>query len=106
MSTGRLNRAFSNIKELDGVEGLNDMITFLRNNRNNANGIDGAIFEGSVARKIKTGQVNSSGDIIKVSNDGIDKLEDKIRNSPMKFDDLLLPLITEFREKFDIPDND
>lgn len=62
---------FANIKPLDEVTGLEDYITFLNNNKTNANGIDGAIYEGTVAKSIKEGGVPNSGELVRISNDGI-----------------------------------
>jgi len=70
INSARANLALGNVKELRGVEGLNNMVTFLRNNGNNAN-IDGCIYESTVARRIINGEVPSAGALQRVSHDGI-----------------------------------
>lgn len=67
----RANKAFGNLSELRHVDGLEDMVQFFRNNRNNANGIDGVIYESTVARRIRAGEVPGSGSLQRVSHDGI-----------------------------------
>lgn len=71
----RANLIFENVGKIyDGdppVQGLEDLITFYRNNRNNAAGIDGAIYEGTVSRRILNGEVAGAGTLQRVSHDGI-----------------------------------
>ncbi|MCC6235712.1 MAG: hypothetical protein IT580_23950 [Verrucomicrobiales bacterium] len=70
LNGARANLAFRNLDALRGVDGLDDMVSFLRNNRNNPN-IDGCIYEGTVARKIVEGGVPTAGTLQRVSHDGI-----------------------------------
>ncbi|MFG0292794.1 MAG: hypothetical protein ACF8MJ_06520 [Phycisphaerales bacterium JB050] len=71
VSAARVNRAFGNVGQLRGVEGLDDYLVFLRNNRSNSNGIEGAIYESTVARAIQRGDLEDFGDLIRVSADGL-----------------------------------
>jgi len=71
LNTARANLAFRNLDKLRAIDGLDDMVTFLRNNRNNANGIDGCIYESTVARRIVDGEVPGVGALQRVSNDGL-----------------------------------
>lgn len=64
-------KPFANINSLKDVDGLDDMVRFLRSNCNNPNGIDGAIYEATVARRILDGQVPSSGSLQRISADGL-----------------------------------
>lgn len=47
------------------------MVQYSRNNANNAAGVDGAVFEGTVAPKIALLEVPQSGAITRVSHDGL-----------------------------------
>jgi hypothetical protein len=67
----KANLAFANINELTDVTGLDEYVTFLKHNSTNPNGIDGAIFESTVALEIKKGNVPESGDLLRISQDGI-----------------------------------
>lgn len=71
MSAERLGKALSGIKSLDGTEGLDDLVTFVRNNRNNATGVDGVIFEVTAARRIRSGELAAAGGLTRVSADGL-----------------------------------
>ncbi len=76
----KANKTFENLETLRGVDGLNEQVAFLRNNRNNLTGIDGAIHESTVARKIRTGEVATIdgqpvGNLTRVSGDGMEDME-------------------------------
>lgn len=47
------------------------MVAFLRNNANNGTGIDGVVYEGTVARRIAVGEVAGIGNLTRVSSDGL-----------------------------------
>lgn len=67
----RAELLFSNLNALRGVDGLDDMVAFLRHNRNNAGGIDGAVYESTVARRILNDEVPGVGALQRVSQDGL-----------------------------------
>lgn len=47
-----------------------------------------------------------SEDLKKWADHGLDLLEDAIKKSENKFDDVMLPVIGQMRKAFSIPDND
>lgn len=75
-SSTRCSKAFENIHSVRGVDGLDDYVTFLKNNASNAPGVDGCIFEGTVAGSIKSGALveiegQAVGSLVRVSGDSI-----------------------------------
>jgi len=71
MTPARIDLAFRNLDTLKGVNGLDEMIQFLRNNYNNTNGINGVIYESTFARRVVNGEVGGAGALERVSADQI-----------------------------------
>lgn len=47
------------------------MVRFLRNNANNANGVDGAIYEATIGKRMLTGEIPALGILQRISADGL-----------------------------------
>ena len=68
MTTNRLDVAFTKIKDLgEDVTGMSLYVKSLRNNKNNLNGIDGVIHEGTVAAAVKNGNLSGSGNLAEIA---------------------------------------
>ena len=71
MTTTRIRLSFGNLEALEGTDGIENFVKFLKNNADNASGIDGCIYESTVARRLKNGEVVGSGQLTRYANDGV-----------------------------------
>jgi hypothetical protein len=73
VTPARAAKTFENVNKLEGVIGLEEYVDFVRRSGDNASGIDGAIYESTVARAVKEGNVPGSGGLQKIAADGAEE---------------------------------
>jgi len=102
VTVGQANKAFENISSVRGTDGLDDYVTFLKNNAGNAGGMDGCVFESTVANTIQSGGLatidgQAVGTLTRVSGDGLD--------GAMKVDTVTDAFAIQVKHKTTVPPN-
>jgi hypothetical protein len=66
----RQRRVLESYSELEGVQGLDQMVDFIRRNASNADGVDGAIYEATASARLRRGDFEELGSLQQIAADG------------------------------------